>query len=30
MPAPEKLRIPLDEDPLENVGRVWDGTQFMA
>jgi formate hydrogenlyase regulatory protein HycA len=30
MAAPEKLRIPLDGDRFENVGRLPDGTQFMA
>jgi hypothetical protein len=27
---PEKLRIPLDEHRFENVGRLPDGTQFLA
>jgi hypothetical protein len=30
MPAPDKVRIPLDEHRFENVGRLPDGTQFMA
>ncbi|MHC5537218.1 hypothetical protein ACYOEI_03160 [Singulisphaera rosea] len=30
MAKPEKLRIPLDEYHFENVGRLPDGTQFMA
>lgn len=30
MAAPEKLRIPLDDGRFENVGRLPDGTQFMA
>lgn len=30
MAAPDKLRIPLDEYHFEAVGRLSDGTQFMA
>ncbi|MFO0953999.1 MAG: hypothetical protein U0835_23165 [Isosphaeraceae bacterium] len=30
MAKPDKLRIPLDDDRFENVGRLPDGTQFMA
>ena len=30
MAKPDKLRIPLDEHRFENVGRLPDGTQFMA
>ena len=30
MPKPELIRIPLDEHRFENVGRLPDGTQFMA
>jgi hypothetical protein len=30
MAAPEKLRIPRDEGRFENIGRLPDGTQFMA
>ena len=30
MAAPDKLRIPLDDGRFENVGRLPDGTQFMA
>jgi len=30
MGKPDQLRIPLDEHRFENVGRLPDGTQFMA
>jgi hypothetical protein len=30
MAKPDKIRMPLDEHRLENVGRLLDGTQFMA
>jgi hypothetical protein len=30
MAKPDKLRIPLDEHRFENVGRLPDGTQFLA
>lgn len=30
MASPDKILIPLDDDRCENVGRLPDGTQFMA
>lgn len=30
MATPDRLRIPLDQYHFQNVGRLPDGTQFMA